>query len=343
MPIGKNPLLIIRRLLITTSLIFAVHSDLVSAEPLKKLKVVLGYIPNVEMYGPEYALHEHFYEEEGLDVTLIPGGQGIDQVQMVANGLADIGISDASHPIIVAADKGEDFKVFGAVMQNSPVAMTCRKDSGVTSPEQLKGKNIGVKTAGKPFFEIFLAKNGLSSSDMHVTPIGGNDIALIISGRVDCMISTFAFNEPFLIEKEGVPVNVLPLSRYGMNAQADVYFVKTSFFDNPANQDLMVRFLRADAKAWATLMHDPKAAAKYVIDHGFVDGLDLDQQTYQAVHQVEYMKDPLTAEKGLLWVNQDTFKTNAKYLFDAKLTSKIVDTSNILTTTILEKAAPPKF
>jgi len=82
-----------------------------SAADMTKLSVVLGYIPNVEMYGLEYALHEGLYKAEGLDVTLIPAGQGVNQVQMVAAGVVDVGI-DNPEGIIAAAAKDESFKVF---------------------------------------------------------------------------------------------------------------------------------------------------------------------------------------------------------------------------------------
>jgi NitT/TauT family transport system substrate-binding protein len=307
-----------------------------------KLKVVLGYLPNVEMYGPKYALTEGLYKAEGLDVTQVPGGQGIDQVQMVASGVADVGLA-TGNAIILGAAKGEDFAIIGATLQNSPSAMTCRKDSGVTEPDQLKGKRVGVKTAGRPFFEIFMAKNNLKESDMVVSGIGGGDIAQIIAGQLDCMITTFVFNEPFLINKAGVPVNVLPLSKYGMDASADVYFVKKSFVADEANREALVKLLHADATAWETFLKDPTAAAKYVIDKGFLDGLDLDQQTYQAEQQAAFMKTPLTAEKGILWVNPATFATNAQYLYDAKLASNLVDVTKMIDTSILEKVAPPKY
>jgi NitT/TauT family transport system substrate-binding protein len=306
-----------------------------------KLTVVLGYLPNVEMYGPKYALTEGLYKEAGLDVTQVPGGQGIDQVQMVATGLADVGLA-TGNVIILGEAKGEDFVIIGATLQNSPSAMTCRKDSGVTTPADLKGKRVGVKTAGRPFFQVFMAKNGLKESDMVVSGIGGSDISQIIAGQIDCMITTFIFNEPYLINKAGVPVNVLPLSKYGMAASADVYFVKRSYLEDPANREGLAKLLAADAKAWDNFLKDPKAAAHYIIDKRFIDGLDLDQQMYQAEQQANFMKTPLTAEKGILWVNPETFATNAQYLFDAKLAASLVDTGKMIDTTIVEKAAPPK-
>src|ERR1700722_6485945 len=198
-----------------------------SAADMTKLSVVLGYIPNVEMYGLEYALHEGLYKAEGLDVTLIPAGQGVDQVQMVAAGIVQVGI-DNPEGILAATAKNESFKVFAGQFQTQPIGMTGRKDSGVVKPTDLKGKTIGVKVNAEPYFRLFLAKNGLQPSDVTTTTIGPNDISVLIAGRIACEITTCAFNEPRLIEAAGVPVTVLPLGDYGLNAQADSYFVKNS-------------------------------------------------------------------------------------------------------------------
>jgi NitT/TauT family transport system substrate-binding protein len=328
--------------LLATAALAAALTAPAAAFALDKLTVVLSYVPNVEAFGAEYALHSGFFKDEGLDVTLVPAGQGIDQVQMVAAGTADIGIT-GPESILAGVEKGEKFKIFAAEFQKSPVAMTCRKDSGVTKPADLKGKTLGVKTAAKPYADLFLKKNGLSPSDVKTTSIGGQDISLIIAGRIDCEVTTFAFNEPRLIDAAGVPVVVLPLGDFGLNAQTNSYFVKDSFFSDPAKKALLVKYLSAEIKAWEVFFKNPEAAAKYIVDGQFVDGLDIAQQTYQAQQMVSYMKDKLTAEKGLMWVSPATWKETAENALAAGVTSKVVDVSGMLTTEILEKASPPKM
>ena len=317
-------------------------SGAVLAAEMTKLSVVLGYIPNVEMYGLEYALHEGLYKAEGLDVTLIPAGQGVDQVQMVAAGIVQIGI-DNPEGIIAATAKNESFTVFAGQFQSQPIAMTCRKDSGVVKPADLKGKTIGVKTNAEPYFKLFLAKNGLQTSDVKTTSIGPNDISVLIAGRIACEITTFAFNEPRLIEQAGVPVTVLPLGDYGLNAQADSYFVKSSWFEKPENQAILVKFLHATGQGWVSFYKDPKAAAKYVIDHNFVDGLDIEQQTYQAEQQVKYMSSKLTADKGILWLDPAIWAQTAENVKESGVTPTVIPTAGMLTMSILEKAGLPKF
>lgn len=328
--------------IVASAAMLGIASGAASAATPAKLSVVLGYIPNVEMYGLEYALHEGLYKAEGLDVTLIPAGQGVDQVQMVAAGIAQIGIADPES-LLAAAGRGANFKVFAGQFQTQPIAMTCRKDSGVTKPADLKGKMIGVKVNAEPFFKLFLSKNGLQLSDLNTTTIGPNDISVLIAGRIACEITTFAFNEPRLIEAAGVPVTVLPLGEYGLNAQADSYFVKSAYFDKPENQAILVKFLRATGKGWVSFYKDPKAAAKYVIDHNFVDGLDIDQQTFQAGQQINYMKSKLTAEKGILWLDPSIWTQTAQNVHDSGVSTSVIPTDGMLTTSILEQADMPKF
>ena len=312
------------------------------AAGMTKLSVVLGYIPDVEMYGPEYALHAGYYKAAGLNVTLIPAGQGVDQVQMVAAGIATIGI-DNPEGILAGEGQGEKFKVFAGQFQTQPIAMTCRKDSGVTSPTDLKGKTVGVKVNAQPYYKLFLAKNNVPADDVKATTIGPNDVSLLIAGRIACEITTFAFNEPLLVQQAGVPTTVLPLGKYGLNAQADSFFVKESYFDKPANQATLVKFLHATAQGWVGFYKDPKAAANFIIDGHFVDGLDRTQQIFQAQQQVNYMKSPLTAEKGILWLDPSIWDQTAQNLKAAGVTSTVIPTAPILTTSILEQADMPKF
>lgn len=329
-------------LTIATAALLAGFAATASAKDLKPMTVVLSYIPNVENFGALYAKANGYFEEAGLDVTLVPGGQGIDQIQMVSAGVAQLAMTEAS-TVIAAVDKGEELKVIAAEFQKSPTAMTCRADSGITKPSMLAGKRLGVKQSAQVYAATFLAKNGVDIKSVNITTIGNSDIATIIAGKVDCILTTFAFNEPRLIEQAGVPVTVLPVADWGFSAQSGVWVVKADFLKDAENQKMLVAYLGAEAKAWKVFFKDPAAAAKFVIDGKFNDGLDLGQQSYQAVEQAKYMTSKLTAEKGIFWVDDKTWSETTKNALDAGATSKLIDPSKIITTEILEKADVPKL
>ena len=151
-----------------------------------------------------------------------------------------------------------------------------------------------------------------------------------------------AFNEPRIIEQAGVPVSVLPLGSYGLNSAVDSYFVKADFYKDPANQDILVKYLKAETKAWDAFFKDPAGMAKWFLDGGFNDGLDLAQQTYQAETQVKYMTSPLTAEKGIFWIDPTIWQQTAENAVATGAAKEVPKFDDLLTTDILVKVAPPK-
>jgi NitT/TauT family transport system substrate-binding protein len=311
------------------------------AQELRPLTVVMSYIPNVENFGAIYANEMGFFEEAGLDVTLIPGGQGVDQIQMVAAGLAQLGMTGADS-VVAAVGRGTDIKVIAGQFQTTPVAMTCREDSGITEPSMLVGRRLGVKQAAQVYAETFLAKNGVDIAEVETTTIGNTDVATIIAGAVDCMITTFAMNEPRLISNAGVPVNVIRLGDWGMNSQSGSWIVTGEFLADPANAELLADYMSAEARAWDVYFNDPEAAAAFIVNGNFNDGLDLEQQTYQAVHMADYMVSDLTAENGLLWLDDETWAQTVQNAYEAGATDTLVDPASFVTTEILEAATLPQ-
>ncbi|AEQ50895.1 ABC transporter substrate-binding protein [Pelagibacterium halotolerans] len=330
----------LRAISATSAAILALAAASAMAQDLKPLTVVLSYVPNVENFGALYAKEMGFFEQAGLDVTLIPGGQGIDQIQMVSAGMAQLGMTGADS-VVAAVDKGADLKVIAAQFQTSPVAMTCREDSGITEPSMIAGKRLGVKQAAQVYAESFLAKNDVDIADVETTTIGNSDVSTIIAGAVDCMITTFAVNEPRLIENAGVPVTVLPLGDWGMNSQSGSWIVTGEFLSDPENAQTLVAYLEAEARAWDVYFDDPEAAAQFIVEGNFNDGLDLDQQTYQAVHQADYMLSDLTAENGILWLDPDVWDETVQNAFEAGAASSVIDPESFTTTEILEAAQLP--
>jgi NitT/TauT family transport system substrate-binding protein len=219
--------------------------------------------------------------------------------------------------------------------------MTCRKDSGVTDAHMVKGKRLAIKQTATRQADVFLAKLGLTTKDMETLSVGGSDISAIIAGRVDCLYSTFAFNEPRLIEGAGVAVNVLPLGEYGLNSQPGAITVTEKYLNE--NNDVLKAYLSAESKAWAEFFKDPDAAAKFIVEGGFNDGLDIKQQTYQAQRQVAFMTSAVTKEKGILYLDPKVWQETAANSFAAKSTPSLMDPSQFLTTEILDQVDRPKL
>lgn len=306
------------------------------AGPKKELAVQLNFIPNVEHYAINYATKDGLYDKQNLKVTVLPGGQGVDPVQVVAAGKALIGVSSPS-AILTAYSQGIKLKAFAVEFQKDPTALTCRKDSGVKVIQDVVGKKVGLKALASDAFDVLLKKNNIDKSKLDIVPIGQSSVTEIIAGTIQCQYSTFAVNEPNSMRKNGVEPVVMLAADNGLPSQGNVYFTSADQYEK--NKDILARWVKATQAAWQNFLADPTAAAKYVVDKAFVDGLDIDQQTAQAVSQADLLSSDLTKSKGLLWLDPTLWSGTAQDIFNAKTTPTLVDPTAVLTTEILEMAA----
>ena len=91
-----------------------------------------------------------FYKEAGLDVTIKPGGPDIAPPQVIAGGGADV-IVDWMPIALAAREKGVPLVNIAQPFKRSGMMLTCRKDSGITKPEDFKGKTLGVWFGGNEY------------------------------------------------------------------------------------------------------------------------------------------------------------------------------------------------
>ena len=72
-------------------------------KPLRPYTLILDFVPTGE-YVPHYtALEKGWYRDEGLDVKIVRGQGSADTVKRIAAGQGEVGISDISALIAVAA------------------------------------------------------------------------------------------------------------------------------------------------------------------------------------------------------------------------------------------------
>lgn len=137
-----------------------ISSALFSAEkkPLK-ITVQLDWVAEPEHGGFYQAEARGYFREEGLDVTLIPGGPGAHVMPSVATGKADIGQADDIGTLLQQAE-GLPFVQFAAVFQDDPAGILVHADSAVKKFEDLQGKTI-IARPGWPFLEFLKKKFNL--------------------------------------------------------------------------------------------------------------------------------------------------------------------------------------
>lgn len=140
---------------------------------LTKVRLQLKWFPQTQFAGYYVAKEKGYYEEEGIDIEILPGDPDIIPEQQVANGAADIGMTWVAS-LLSHREEGFPLVEFTQITQKSAFLLVSKKSANINSPKDLAGKKIGAWFGGLEF-EILalLDKYGIDKDkDVQLTKQG---------------------------------------------------------------------------------------------------------------------------------------------------------------------------
>ncbi|MEM9471324.1 MAG: ABC transporter substrate-binding protein [Pseudomonadota bacterium] len=237
-----------------------------------KLVLQLKWVTQAQFAGYYVAKDKGFYKEENLDVEIKPGGPDIAPVQVLAGGGADV-VLDWMPSALASREKGVPLVNIAQPFKSSGMMLTCRKDSGISSPADFKGKTLGVWFFGNEYpFLSWMSQLGIptdgSADGVKVLKQGFN-VDPILQKQADC-VSTMTYNEYWQIIDAGLSADDLVVFKYedqGVATLEDGIYVLEDKLKDPAFEDKMVRFVRASMKGWKFAEENPDEAAEIVLEN----------------------------------------------------------------------------
>jgi len=133
------------------------------------------------------AKEQGYFTENGLDVTIKDYEAGKLAADALLANETDISTS-ADFVLVSNSFEHDNLRVLGTVALADVVELVARRDRGISTPSDLKGKKIGItlKSAGEFFLGTFLIFNGLSLADVEVVDLNPSEIVEAISaGEID--------------------------------------------------------------------------------------------------------------------------------------------------------------
>lgn len=242
------------------------------AQALDKLTLQLKWVTQAQFAGYYVAKDRGFYKEAGLDVTIKPGGPDIAPPQIIAGGGADV-IVEWMPAALAAREKGVPLVNIAQPFKRSGMQLTCRAETGVKTPADLKGRTLGVWFFGNEYpFMAWMAKLGYktdgSAAGVKVLKQGFN-VDPLLQKQADC-ISTMTYNEFWQVIDGGIPADKLVVFKYedqGVSTLEDGLYVLESKLNDAAFVDRTARFVKASMRGWAWARENPAAAAKIVLEN----------------------------------------------------------------------------
>jgi NitT/TauT family transport system substrate-binding protein len=232
----------------------------------------LKWVTQAQFAGYYVALDKGFYEEEGLNVTIKPGGPDVAPAQVISGGGADV-VIDWMPSALAAREKGLPLVNIAQPFKSSGMELTCRNDSGVTKTADFPGHTLGVWFGGNEYpFLSWMSKLGIPTdgSPQGVTVLKqGFNVDPLLQKQAAC-ISTMTYNEYWQVIDAGLKPEDLTVFKYedeGVATLEDGLYVLEDKLQDPAFVDTMAKFVRASMKGWKWAEENPDDAAMIVLDN----------------------------------------------------------------------------
>ena len=281
------------------------------------------------------AIEEGYFEEEGLDLTLVTGFGADKVLTALISGEADIGFMGAEASIYACQEGATDPAVnFAQLTQRAGNFLVAREEMPDFKWEDLKGKKVlGGRKGGMPemVFEYVLKKHGMNPQkdiDLVQNIDFANTSGAFVSGKADYTIEF----EPSatLIEEQGAGYVVASVGKESGYVPYTAYSVKKSYLES--HKELLEAFTRAIEKGQQYVnTHTPEEIAASIQPQFS----ETDTATITTIIR-RYQKQD-TWKRDLVF-SEDSFTLLLDILESAGQLEKRPDYQDVVTTEYAEKA-----
>jgi NitT/TauT family transport system substrate-binding protein len=286
--------------------------------------VRLKWFNQAQFAGFYVAQEKGYYKSEGLAVNIQPGGPDFPAVQMVTGGNEQFGVTGADQ-ILIARSKGVPVVALAVIYRRNPFVLFSLAKSGIKTPADFVGKNVGVKIGGNEelIYRAVLSEAKIEKSKLTEIPVKF-DITPLLTGTVDVWPG-YLINEVLAAKEKGFDVNIVYPADYGIDLYADTLFTTEAMIKN--KPDTVGKFVAVTLKGWESAMAAPEEAAKITIKFG-------DKLTYD--HELAMMKASIPLlkpdSKPVGYMDQAAWASAQDLLVGAGFQKAPVDVSKAFTT-----------
>ncbi len=244
----------------------------------ERIRIQFKWLHQYQFAGYYAAIEQGYFAEEGLEVELLERNPRTSHIDDVLEGRAEYGVADAG--IMLSHMQGKPVVLLKQIFQHSPQVLLTLKESGIDSPQQLKGARVMVNSEGysdAAVTALLLEAMG-SIDEVEVVPQSYRREDLS-EKKVDAMVA-YITDQPFWFRENGHEVNILDPRNYGIDFYGDNLF--TSERELREHPQRVQKVIRAVLKGWQYAVYHQEEMVDLILHRYNTQGFSRDHLLYEA-------------------------------------------------------------
>jgi len=325
-------LIVISLLYISSCSIASLNSSSdIKNQKLKKITVVLDWVPNTNHTGIYVAKDKGYYKEEGFDVEIIQPTEG-GAADLIAAGKGEFGISYQEQVTYARlATPPLPVKAIAAIIAHNTSGFASPVEKNIKTPKDFEGKIYG--GWGSPIEETMIRalmeKYGADYSKVQIVNIGASDFITSVQKDVDFSWIFYGW-DGIASEVKGFKINFLKLQDFDKNLDFYTPVIITSEKIIKDDPEMVKKFLSATSKGYNFAISNPEESALILVKNA----PELDSKIVVASQKYlagQYQAD--SSKWGIM--NEDLWHNFSKWMLDNNLIKQDFDYKNAYTNELL--------
>ncbi|MDX1347749.1 MAG: diguanylate cyclase [Thiomicrorhabdus chilensis] len=226
---------------------------------LENVTLQLKWLHQFQFAGYYAAKMQGYYADEGLDVTIKPRDTFKNNIRQVLDGEAQYGIADSI--LLLYQARNEPAVIIAPIFQHSPQVFITLESSGINSPYDLQDKDVAFYQKDTDGFSLLAMLEQIDVKPKFNRVKIGSDLDMLARGEVKAY-PAYLSNEPFLLQQQGIELNIIRPMNYGIDFYGDMLFTnQTEAIEHP---DRVERFRRASIRGWQYALQHKRELAEYI-------------------------------------------------------------------------------